>query len=273
MDVITPMNAFSAVGAGERANVRLPTGDGLGYARLLFQSNLAPAEIGRLTVTLNTTVLIDMTGGELVMRRKYFGLPDKSAAGLFELDLRAPVGTYHTREGRDATSIVTENGDVLSIEVAIAAGAATPTLKGYAVTFAAAQRVRGGTVALRRRTSMTIKRQSFQTVATGEVENSAMPLGPRIQRVHIGGGSGAIDHLKIERNSQVMFDSPKAINDALLEQAGRAPQGNYFHYDPTQEGYVVQDTLITASQNFIWRMNAETAGTIPFLFERLENVG
>lgn len=270
MDIVTPLNAFSAVGPGERANVRLPVGAGLGYARIVLQTSLTPAEITRVTLTLNTVVMIDMTGAELVMRRQYFGLPEKSAEGLYMLDLRTPVNNYRSRQGRDATSLITGPGDSVSLEVDIAPGVTAPTLKGWAITFVAAEKMRGRTVPMQRRTALTIRRQSFQTVAAGEVENANMVTGARLLRAHIGGGTGAIDSLRIERNQQNIFDAPKGVNDLMLESAGLVPQAGYYHLDPTNERFAVQDALITAAESFLWKMNATTAGTIPFLFERLE---
>lgn len=279
MDLPQPLNSFSSVGQGQTANLKLRSGGGLAYARLLLDTEgtiTDPTKIARFKLSLNNTTLIELTGPELVMRRKYNKQPDNSAAGLFEFDFRAPTNSYRSRQGRDSTSLVTEAGDVISLEVELAADAgANVILKGYSVNYVAAQKnPRGQSVPIQRTQVLRVFSQSFQAAATGEVQNYSMPQnGPRISRIHIGGLDGVIDSLRLERDTQSIFDLPQNINEAILVENGKEPQAGWFHYDPAAEGWNAQDLTFTqGAQSFIARMNCTTAGALKFIYETVEGV-
>ena len=257
MDYPRPLNSFSAVGAGERANVRLPSANGLRYDEIHLESNVAPADIERVTVTVNADVLVDITGTELRMREAYFG--NVAVTNMYTLSFREPMA--RTMGGTDLTSLVTQNGDNIVVEVDLASSVTNPTLKAYAITSASP---------VGRQVVMRIRKQSFTPSATGEQEYTTMNRGPNIKRVHIGGAAGDLDKVTIERNQAVIYELTRARNEYLLGRDGLVPQSGYFHVDPISSGFALDDMLPTLAQSFVWKFNVTTVGSLPLLAETVE---
>ncbi len=276
-DNVQPLDQFNAVGAGQNATLSLPAADGLAYASITFDTNQPADKIERFRLFLNGDSIIDMTGSELKMREKYLGLP-AGREGLYTFSWREP--NHETREGRDFSGLVTMLGDTVTCEVKLAADASNPTIKAFAETYQVVTQTKAGVLPAPRTHVLRVAGQNVSASSVGRVQHSDIVKGPRIKRIHIGSGVGVIDNLEIKRNQLVVFDCSKEVNDHLLSRCGLVPQDKYFHYDPTREGFPIQDLEKTQSSGhlgssggtFVFYKNVVTSGVFKYLYETIEGV-
>jgi hypothetical protein len=238
------MNNFSAVGAGQTANLQLATGSF--YQELYLETDALAADL-KVTLTLNSIKLFELTGTELNMLSDYYGIA--KTAGYFSL----PISSSHTPElgRRIQTGLNTFGSDNLVMDVEIKTGSQLSRLECFAEV-----RENSGSRGFVRR----FHTFSQQVSAAGEVDFTNMDKKIRIMAAHFA--SPDMAGLKIERDKRILFELSKGRNNFVLKREKRMPQTGYFHFDPTRGNHPVAEAMITQSQDLNFKLEMSAGGQI-----------
>ncbi|WP_299695560.1 major capsid protein P2, partial [uncultured Vibrio sp.] len=114
MTTSTKLNSFTGADYGEKATLTLPIGPT--YEEIFLETNLAAAQLRRVTITLNADEIIVLDGELIKKLEAYKGLTQTD--GFFTIPL-ADI-TAKTKNGVSYTGLVTEMGDNITLEVEIA---------------------------------------------------------------------------------------------------------------------------------------------------------
>ena len=114
----------------------------------------------------------------------------------------------------------------------------------------------------------TFERYTVPVAAAGITEFYNMNKGNRLLRMHFK--TADMDGLEIVRDRLKIYELDKDRNDYLLTRGGRAAQTGYFHFDPTKQGFPIIDSMSTAADNLVFRLNMSAGGNVPILVERLD---
>ncbi|ARC91216.1 hypothetical protein B6A42_02345 [Vibrio coralliilyticus] len=258
---VMKLNSFTGAGYGEKASLVIPTGPT--YEEIFLETNLLPEQITRVTITLNGDEIVVLDGKLMKMLEAYKGMP--SADGFYHIPL-ADI-TAKTKNGMRYTSLVTEKGDniLLEVEIAPAAnGAPDVQLKGHAsVSPAQPARV----------VVPQIKKQTMQATAT---ENEFLDLnsGPllHVRRMHFV--SDKIHTLEVSRDYIREYESTKAVDTMRAKRNRRFWQSGYFHFDPIVRGYYLDELMPTVHQHELkfTVKTSEPCGSIPIIVESVKVV-
>lgn len=254
------LDSFSAVGAGETANLVLPVNPR--YEQIYLETNVAD-KIKRVRLTLNAEEIFSLTRQELAMLQSYAGIAQES--GFITLPLNFDGALM--LDSQIFTGLVTGPGDNPVLEVEIAEDAAAPRLKAFAETSA-----RGPTRDVIRR----FQRYTVPVAAEGEVDFNTMVRGPGIKVLRMFFKSDAIDALEIKRDGVVIYEATKKRNDFLLKRAGKTLPEGYFVFDPTRRDFPLRECLSTTAHNLNFKLKTkgvEGAKNIDVLVEQLASAG
>jgi len=264
--MITPMklNSFTGIGYGQKSTVTLSIGPT--YEEILLETNLATDKIKRVSISLNGDEIYVLSGQELLMLEAYKGLEPKE--GLLTIPFVDITGK--TKNGVRSTGLVTELGDNITLEVEIApvadpAAAPAISLSAWA-TISERQPVR---VLVPK-----IKTQTMQATAAGENEFLNLVSGAlvHVRRMHFK--SAKVTDLKINRDQIKVFEASKSLASHLAKRNDKIWQTGYFHFDPIQRGFFINDLFKTihASELKFTVTTSDTVGSLPILVESIEVV-
>ncbi|MGR5276498.1 major capsid protein P2 [Vibrio rotiferianus] len=258
------LNAFTGIGYGQKSTVVLANGPT--YEEIHLRTNLAAALIKRVAINLNGEEIYILTGQELLDLEAYKKQPKKT--GYFTIPFADIVGK--TKNGIRATGLVTERGDNITLEVEVGtpsdlSNAPTIDLSAWAVV---------SEPQLARVLVPKIRPQTMQATAGGDNEFLNLTAGAAIsvRRMHFK--SDKVTDLKIERDHKKVFETDKDYSEYLATRHARAPQAGYFHFDPIQRGFLLQDLFPTAhsSELKFTVTTSEPVGSLPILVESVEVV-
>lgn len=251
------LESFSAVGAGQSANLVLATG--LTYDAVYIETNLAPADILGVKLELNAVEIFNLTGAELVMLDQFDEVETSFAGPVYRYNLPLQFESAILADTQRTLSLALGPGDNCVLNVDIAPGASSPVLAAFAET---------GPDRGRRELVRKFERYTVPVAAAGTTEFFSMNKGSRVIRMHFS--SADMTGLEIVRDRLKLYELDKARNDFLLQRAGKTPQTGYFHFDPTKRGFPIIDSFSTAAQNLVFKLSMDAGGNVPVLVERLE---
>lgn len=252
------LDSFTAVGAGETANLVLANGPR--YDEIYLETNQA-SKIEKVVLKLNAVEVFSLSHAELEMMRGYDGLPGEAEFITLPMALMNAV----LLDSREYTGLATGPGDNVVLEVTFKSDAVNPRLKAFANVSAHA----GGRVWVRR-----FVRNTIPVAAEGEVDFTSMLKGPNIKVMRMFFKNPNIDKLEIKQDLRTVFELTDKRNDFLLKTEGKTVPSGYFVFDTTKRGFPLRDAMETAFQNLNFRLTVGAGGSqnIPVLIEQLEAV-
>lgn len=234
--------SFSAVGAGQTANISVPTG-GYTYAfwLLKYVANGSDADeatfgadITNIKIKLDGEVLIDLSGQDLLDLNNYYGY--EMANGYFPIMFVRPEFLDPIEEARFALG--TLGLGQVTMEVKIDSGATAPELSMTANILSGQSRGPGQLIRIR-------KTAYGNQAASGTREIDNLPVtGPETGRglkaLHIG--SGNIDSHEVLLNNQTIHEATAeelalTTNIYSFKSGGRNPVSGKYHIDFTGDRY------------------------------------
>jgi hypothetical protein len=251
------LDSFTAVGAGEVANLVLA--NGVRYDEIYLETN-QPNKIEYVRLTLNAIELFRLTKAELDMLDTHDGIPSSSSY----VSIPLAMTQANLLDSQLITGLVTGAGDNVVLEVKFAADAASPTLKAFANVSA-----HGGVRQVVRR----FVKYTIPVAAEGEVDFTSLVKGPRILRMFFA--TNYMDKLEIIQDMRSVFKLTKARNNMLLARAGKGSISNYFVLNAVKRDFPVIDAMATGFQNLNFRLTVGAGGggqNIAVLVEQLEQV-
>lgn len=256
VDVVRKLNSFNAVAAGNDANVSVAAGPS--YAMLWINTDAAIADMTRVLFTLNAEPVVDCTAQQLVDLYKHL-VGVAPSANWIPIILRDP-SLYP--DGQESTELVTGPGDNLHLSVTIDGASAVTFMKGWSVT----QPGRA-----ERRVIPRIQVFSWVPGATGRIQYTDLPRGPRYLQMLLGDGSnGDVDDIRVDRDKVTLFEAPVALNDEMATTHQREPLGAKKHAFNFVRRGMIEDALQTNSQELVLDADVSTAGQIPIILRSLQ---
>jgi len=262
MNSVMKLNSFSGIAWGEKATMTISTGPT--YEEIFLETNLTPEQIKRVSITLNAEEIIVLDGALMKALEAYKGMP--SVDGFYHIPL-ADI-TAKTKNGMRYTSLVTEEGDNITLEVEIidkpAVDSPDVQLKGHA-TVSPAQPAR-----------IVVPMIQKQTMSAGATENEFLDLvsGPliHIRRLHFM--SGEVSGLEIHKDYIKLYDSTRSVETMRAKRNKRFWQAGVFHFDPIMRGYYLDELFPThhTSELKLTVKTASVVGTIPIIVESVKVV-
>lgn len=252
------LQSFSAVGAGQTANLVLA--GGVTYDAIYIETNVPPAQITYVELKLNANEVFSLSGDELVMLDQFDEVYSAFAGPTYRYALPLQIEYAVLADVQRQTGLVIGPGDNCVINVKIDGAAVTPVMSAFAETSA----MRGARNVVR-----TFQRYTVPVAAAGITEFFNLNKGNRLLRAHFK--SADMSSLEIVRDRLKIYELDKARNDYLLERAGRTVQAGYFHFDPTKHGYPVIDSMSTVANDLVFRLGMDAGGNVEVLVERYDN--
>lgn len=241
------------------------------YREIVLETNLNTDQLTKVVVRLNGDPIIDCAGLDLLMLEAYKQNP--ALAGRFVIPFAD--NAVLTPEGQGLSELVTYGTDNLVLEISTGAatagqisGSVVPTMKAISSTTSG---LNPDGTKRQRQFLKRIYRNLIEAGATGKNVYKNFNRGPRICRLHLGGGT--VTALEIKRDKLTLVDNlSKANNDFLLARELLTPQSGYFHFDPIMSGFALLDFLQTAGESFEINPTVSSGAPIPVLFETVEIV-
>ncbi|MEZ8167932.1 MULTISPECIES: major capsid protein P2 [unclassified Vibrio] len=262
MNSIMKLNSFTGGVWGEKAILTIPTGPT--YEEIFLETNLTPAQIKRVSITLNAEEIIVLDGELMKALEAYKGMP--AASGFYHIPL-ADI-TAKTKNGMRYTSLVTEQGDNITLEVEIvdkpAADSPDVQLKGHA------------TVSPGQPARIVVPMIQKQTMQASSTENEFLDLksGPLIHLRRLHFMSNEVNGLEIHKDYVKLYDSTRSVETMRAKRNKRFWQVGCFHFDPIMRGYYLDELFNTAHANEL-KFTVKTAsavGSIPIIVESIKVV-
>lgn len=259
MTVVIPrrLKAFAGVSADDTALVQITGGPT--YHQIIFWSNIPPAKMKRVYLTLNGEDIISLKGSDLVMLGKYRKRYETMYRYVIYLADKVNLGL----ESRSISALVTFPTDLLTLSIDLGDNLpANPYIKGKAEV-SASQALRQF-IPLKYRTN-------YDASSTTENNFDSFQRGPLIQRLHF---EGALSRLMVFKDKLLVWDRDADENDASLKEDDRAPQSGFFHFDAIQSDFGIADLFHTAdvAESLEFKFDVPAPGNIPILVEALRPV-
>nr|BDD44507.1 hypothetical protein 7 [Moraxellaceae bacterium] len=245
------LQSFNAVGAGQVANLSIPT-DGPTYRGLILEHKHDPgaapgtlcaeadfgSNVDRFKLKLDGEPLWDISGQELVDLNNYYGIP--MVAGYFPVPFIRPEFLDVAEENRFA--IGTKGVRNFTCEVTLNSGVTSPELRAFASLQWA-----GGQAAMRPLGQVIrVRSTSYGAqAAAGTREIHDLPVvGPEqgrgLRALHIKAANIASHEVLL--NDAKIDEGPEELNNLLadfeaFQTVSRTPQTGYYHMDFTGNRY------------------------------------
>lgn len=249
------LDSFTAVGAGETANLVLNTG--VRYDEIHLKSNQID-EIEKVTLTINAVEIFSLTLEELRMFDEYNRVDFDSTT---HVSLPLAIIEAVRIDSQVATGLVTGKGDNVVLEVKFSDDAVSPTLKAFANVSA-----HDG---VRRRVRRFI-RYTVPVTAAGEIDFTSLVKGPDVMRMFFK--SPLISKLQIIQNMRVVYELESADNEYLLDRAYKTTPDGYYVFDSVKRNYPVIDSMSTQFENLNFKLTVSEGGAqnISVLVEQVD---
>ena len=256
------LSAFSGVVKNGKATLKLPTG--MTYEQIVLKTNLTPAELTRVEITLNDDKIYNITSSHLNMLEMRQG--HKIKAGHFVI----PFSDFSNieRGSVQSTALVTMQNDHITLDV---------TLSDAIADNKAIQIDTFAVISSPMATRQLLPRLYTQTMtATANGENDFHGLlssvNRYIRRLHFK--TDKMVKLEIKRDGREEGEYHADILEFIDSNSRKVWQEGYFHYDPLKYGFM-RDFLLPTQHNseFFFRVTtSEVVQSIEILIEALEKV-
>jgi len=261
------IKSFSGVAWGQKAEVKLAGGPV--YQELILTTNV-PAALLSIELFINGDPRIQMTGLELVMLESYKKL--WTEAGKFVI----PLGDISCRNiaGQMLPGLETKPTDNIILKVSIGAdpgGLGNASLSAEAWVNAPLGNAAGEALAI---WHPRITTHTFDASASGKNVLDTLAIGPQIRRAHFKSSMNHLRILKGNGNSQaVVWERSAGTNSYMQKRFERAPQTGYYHFDPIESGFALDEVLKTDDTEILkMEITVPAPESISILLESLERV-
>jgi hypothetical protein len=126
-------------------------------------------------------------------------------------------------------------------------------------------------------TVLHIKRDTRSAGGAGEIDISDLAYGKSISqflnRVWFKPTAGQLDKIRIERNTSVLFERTKALNEFIQGDGKRVPQAGYQVVDKTERGVGGDVIDLRGASDFRYIVQASAAMTLTVYSENLGRLG
>ncbi|EJG0226878.1 hypothetical protein DBT82_RS20740 [Vibrio parahaemolyticus] len=255
------LNSMTGASWGQKGTLQIPVGPT--YHEIVLETNATPEQLERVTITLNGEEIYILTGRELDMLEAY--KQRKKTEGYFVIPFSDV--SARTKNGVRYTSLVTEPGDNIHLDIEFASnqGSTALSIQAHAwVTESQAARV----------IVPFLRKETMSANAAGVNEFTNLVSSPliNVRRMHFE--YDKIKKLEIERDFIKVFEASKFINNANALRNSRTPQNGYFHFDPIVRGFSLDELFQTAHASSLkFSVTTEEApGHIPILVESVKIV-
>ncbi|HEV7368949.1 major capsid protein P2 [Arenibaculum sp.] len=250
--------SFSAVAAGQTANVTVPRGPTYRQFMLDYRkAGVAATEaqmatdLTRIRIKVNGVARIDISAAHLITILKYMGFTID--AGVLPIFLAWP--TARTPNYEEALAWGTRDVDTLTVEVDIAAGAGAVTLEASAWI---------NQTSLPLGPIMQMMTINSAASAGGVFELSTLPRSNGdLASIHFF--SANITGLELLIDGNRIVDAPLATLNASMKWTGRVPQANVVHYEPTWLDRYDDRVPLAGASDVRFKLNMSAAGTVPMV--------
>lgn len=266
------LNSPNGVTAGGVATFKIPQGYRLHKLRLELGGGLADYE--EIRVKANTTTIHRYTATERDMMNQTDKIPSFATLGYLMIPFDTMGMRNREAEEETALNIGRPNGlqaqpnEITSaeVQVKIAAGAVSPSIKIYAVVSNA---IPGGAGLVRH-----IVKTSRDASGAGEVDFHDFEYGTAdrmfIRRAFFN--TTALENIKIKRDNDIIFERSKAVNDgAIKERDYRVQQAGWTLVDKGEDGYGGHRINTVGAQSMRWTL--DFTGAAPNFTVLMEYLG
>ncbi len=232
---IIELTDFNAVGAGQKATLKVPVG-ALAYHALFItygtgtggganQTNM-DAEITRIRLNIDGVTQREFSAAELFAINAYHGV----AFATGSLPIFFSELWRRTVQGEDALAWRVGDVDTFQVEIEIDAGATSPTLEARAIyeDIPADQSAMGPIVKWRR--------FNIPVSSTGIRNESGLPKNNPYYAIHCF--SANIDNVRLETDQRVWWDLTETGMTQAITAYGFVPQASMYHIDFGHTGRV-----------------------------------
>lgn len=231
------LRRFEGVGAGQTAVLTMPIGNTFRELLINF-SGVTLAQMTEIRLVVNGDVIDRYLGAEQLQAfNDYRGM--KSSAGILHYTFERP--NLLERSPREVSALGTgmeedpNRINTLQLEIDIDAGATAPQLSCVAIQTPPAY---SGIV---RKT----RHFTYDSSQAGEYQISDLPRGEIIDRIYfrayklVGNVETKVDinEIQLQLNEQIDFQRTKAENEHMQKNGVRVVNGDWFVYDPSENGY------------------------------------
>ena len=262
------MRSFNSVASGETATLSLPIGHTYHDLILILGGDLTVALTGRVNIVSNGDIIDSWkTGTQITEFNDHKDLVNSSGI------LHIPFERLNllNREHRERTAIGTgmkDDPDYISslvLEVEILAGSTSPALTCYAVVSKASY------AGIIRQT----RHFTFNALSDGEYEIADLPRGLVIDKVFFRCFDPSDDSVVVPNEvslklaNEIVFQRTNALNEHIQLNGVRDPQGEYFVFDPSEEGYGSEGLRTDQLQEMVFTLDLPEDATIACSVEYL----
>lgn len=274
------MPSPDSVASGQTAVFRFPIGNRFHELQMLY-SGLTLAQMSEIRLYANGKVFQTFSGTDRDKFNQFDGL--SASAGILKIPFdRQRLKTLAAEEetaidtgslnGAKLLALNINNPERITsfyMEIDIAAGAVAPALSMNA-TVSESLGLGVGTV-------LHIKRDTRSIGGAGEVDISDLSYGKAtsafLNRVYFKPSAGQLDKIRVERNTSVLYERTKALNEFLQGDGKRSPQAGYQVVDRTERGVGGDPIPLVGSSDFRYIVNASSAMTLTVYSENMGRLG
>lgn len=257
---------FMNVAANSVATLQLPLGPT--YERIVLKlggASFTKAHLTNVKCKLNGKTFHEFTGTDLDKMNNYTGLFSDPA--FLSIDFTELMARDELDQSLGAVAVA-QGVAGFTIEATIGAANA-PTLDSWSEVSAPRITKDGSIPPINKLITMT---QNF--AASGKF-NFQMPYGLAggtvIKRVYFM--SANMTDLEVKKNGQVIFDSPKAVNEFMQKEHKNTPQAGMFVYDPIWDNNASGMLLTTDAASMEWNITLSAGETVRVYIECIDPLG
>lgn len=266
--------ASNSVTAGNEALFKFPTVYRYHMLYLIF-SGVALAEMNEIRLLCNGKVIHRYSGVERNRMNQFDGLQDAATTGILPIpldrqDLLSRIARETTAincgvpaiEGRPNTAI-----NSFHLEVDIDAAATAPKIDVHA---SVSLPVAGGPGDILRvvKTSRTCNAPKHEIA---DISSLGTEEGMVLNRAFFFGSN--ITAVQLKRNTDTLFEVPKALNEMIQTDGIRKPQANLTVVDTTAEGYGANVTDVAPSDDLRFILDLSATEDLDILVEQVGKLG
>lgn len=254
--------SFSAVAAGQTANVQVPKGPT--YRQLILTYKKAgvdateaqmAADLTKIRLKINGVTRLEASAADLISLAKYRGFTID--AGQLPVFLAWPTARTPIQEENLAWG--TQNVDTFNVEVDIAAGAGAVTLEASAWVTAEPRPL--GPI-------IQVSTLFFAATASGTFEISTLPKGNGdLVALHLA--SAQITAVEVQVDSGNYLDGLTPALRSSYKWTGRVPQTNFQHYEPVWLDRYDDRIPLINKQDFRLKLTMGAADTVRIVMETM----
>ena len=257
--------------AGGTAVFKIPVGRRI-HEMVLVYSGVTLAQLTEIRVIANGKTIHRYSAVVRDALNQFDGRT--AAAGLLVI----PFDRYKlkNRGGEEETALNTDSYDdngrgigSVTVEIDIDGAASAPVLS---MTASQSEKIPGGAG-----TVLHINKFPRSAAGAGELQISDIPFGgittQALNRATFVPSAGDISEAIIERDTYVIFERSKTLNERHQNDGVRKPQSGYIVIDKTEKGYAGDPVALAGFADFRYRLECTEAAQIDCYIETLGALG